>query len=63
MVQKKNYLEQIPFVLERQHLLKFPFILDTSVSIINRGKLRVAAITGKKIPKNVALDKLRQTNH
>ena len=37
---------------------KIPFILDTSVSIINRGKLRVAARTGKKIPKNVALDKL-----
>ena len=36
---------------------KVPFILDTSVSMINRGKIRVAAKTGKKIPKNVALDK------
>jgi len=36
---------------------KIPFILDTSVSIINRGKIRVAAKTGKKIPAGVALDK------
>ncbi|MDC0054734.1 Ldh family oxidoreductase [Candidatus Pelagibacter sp.] len=36
---------------------KVPFILDTSVSVINRGKIRVAAKTGKKIPEGVALDK------
>ena len=36
---------------------KVSFILDTSVSVINRGKIRVAARTGKKIPKGVALDK------
>lgn len=36
---------------------KVPFILDTSVSVINRGKIRVAARNGKKIPKGVALDK------
>jgi len=36
---------------------KVPFILDTSVSVVNRGKIRVAARTGKKIPKGVALDK------
>ncbi len=36
---------------------KIPFILDTSVSVINRGKIRVAAKTGKKIPEGVALDK------
>jgi len=36
---------------------KIPFILDTSVSVINRGKIRVAARTGKKIPEDVALDK------
>jgi LDH2 family malate/lactate/ureidoglycolate dehydrogenase len=35
---------------------KIPFILDTSVSMINRGKIRVAARTGKKIPEGVALD-------
>jgi len=29
---------------------KVPFVLDTSVSMINRGKIRVAAKTGKKIP-------------
>ena len=34
-----------------------PFILDTSMSIINRGKIRVAAKNGKKIPEGVALDK------
>ncbi len=36
---------------------KIPFILDSSASMINRGKIRVAAKTGKKIPKGVALDK------
>ena len=36
---------------------KIPFILDTSVSIINRGKIRMAAKLGNKIPKGVALDK------
>ena len=36
---------------------KAPFILDTSVSMINRGKIRVAAKIGKKIPEGVALDK------
>ena len=36
---------------------KIPFILDTSVSVINRGKIRVAAKLGNKIPKGVALDK------
>ena len=36
---------------------KVPFILDTSVSMINRGKIRVAAKIGKKIPYGVALDK------
>ena len=36
---------------------KVPFILDTSISMINRGKIRVAAREGKKIPQGVALDK------
>ncbi len=36
---------------------KIPFILDTSISLINRGKIRVAARYNKKIPKGVALDK------
>jgi L-2-hydroxycarboxylate dehydrogenase (NAD+) len=37
---------------------KSPFILDTSISMINRGKIRVAARNNKKIPEGVALDKL-----
>ena len=36
---------------------KIPFILDTSVSMINRGKIRLAARTNEKIPLGVALDK------
>ncbi len=36
---------------------KIPFILDTSMSMINRGKIRVAARNNKKIPNGVALDK------
>ena len=36
---------------------KIPFILDTSMSMINRGKIRVAARNNKRIPEGVALDK------
>ena len=36
---------------------KVPFILDTSISMINRGKIRVAARNNQKVPKGVALDK------
>ncbi len=36
---------------------KVPFILDTSISMINRGKIRVAARNNQKIPMGVALDK------
>ena len=36
---------------------KVPFILDTSVSLINRGKIRLAARNNQKIPEGVALDK------
>ena len=36
---------------------KIPFILDTSVSMINRGKIRVASRSNLKIPEGVALDK------
>ncbi len=36
---------------------KVPFILDTSVSVINRGKIRLALKLGEKIPKGWALDK------
>ena len=37
---------------------KIPFILDTSISMINRGKIRVAASNNQTIPNGVALDKL-----
>ena len=36
---------------------KIPFVLDTSISMINRGKIRVAARNNQKIPEGVALDK------
>ncbi len=36
---------------------KIPFILDTSISMINRGKIRVAARNNLSIPAGVALDK------
>ena len=36
---------------------KIPFILDTSISMINRGKIRLAARNNQKIPAGVALDK------
>ena len=36
---------------------KVPFVLDTSMSMINRGKIRRAAKLGKKIPYGFALDK------
>ena len=36
---------------------KIPFILDTSISMINRGKIRVASRNNQKIPLGVALDK------
>ena len=36
---------------------KIPFILDTSISVINRGKIRVAARNNQSIPMGVALDK------
>jgi L-2-hydroxycarboxylate dehydrogenase (NAD+) len=33
---------------------KIPFILDTSISKINRGKIRVAARNNQKIPEGVS---------
>ena len=36
---------------------KIPFILDTSISMINRGKIRFADRNNQKIPVGVALDK------
>ena len=40
---------------------KIPFIFDTSISMINRGKIRRATKLGLKIPSGVALDKFGKT--
>jgi LDH2 family malate/lactate/ureidoglycolate dehydrogenase len=55
---KKSLFGTNPICFGAPTSSKVPFILDTSVSIINRGKIRVAARIGKKIPAGVALDKL-----
>ena len=54
---KKSLFGTNPICFGTPTSSKVPFILDTSVSVINRGKIRVAARTGKKIPQGVALDK------
>ena len=54
---KKSLFGTNPICFGTPTSSKVPFILDTSVSVINRGKIRVAARNGKKIPKGVALDK------
>jgi len=54
---KKSLFGTNPICFGAPTSYKEPFILDTSVSVINRGKIRIAARMGKKIPKGVALDK------
>ena len=54
---KKSLFGTNPICFGTPSSSKVPFILDTSVSVINRGKIRVAARSGKKIPEGVALDK------
>ena len=54
---KKSLFGTNPICFGTPTASKIPFILDTSVSVINRGKIRVAARSGKKIPEGVALDK------
>ncbi len=54
---KKSLLGTNPICFGTPTSSKIPFILDTSMSVINRGKIRVAAKNRKKIPKGVALDK------
>ena len=54
---KKSLFGTNPICFGTPTASKIPFILDTSVSVINRGKIRVAARSGKKIPDGVALDK------
>ena len=54
---KKSLFGTNPICFGAPTSSKIPFILDTSVSMINRGKIRVAAKLNKKIPHGVALDK------
>jgi len=54
---KKSLFGTNPICFGAPTASKIPFILDTSVSMINRGKIRLAARQGNKIPANVALDK------
>ena len=54
---KKSLFGTNPICFGTPTSSKIPFILDTSVSLINRGKIRVAAKIGNKIPNGVALDK------
>ena len=54
---KKKLFGTNPICFGTPTFSKIPFILDTSVSMINRGKIRVAAKQGNLIPENVALDK------
>jgi len=54
---KKSLFGTNPICFGTPTASKVPFILDTSVSVINRGKIRVAAKLGLKIPEDVALDK------
>ena len=54
---KKSLFGTNPICFGTPTSSKIPFILDTSVSVINRGKIRFAARTGQKIPEGVALDK------
>ena len=54
---KKSLFGTNPICFGTPTASKIPFILDTSISMINRGKIRLAAKQGDKIPANVALDK------
>ena len=53
---KKKLFGTNPICFGTPALSKIPFILDTSISMINRGKIRLAEKQGKKIPFDVALD-------
>ena len=54
---KKSVFGTNPICFGTQTNNKVPFILDTSMSMINRGKIRIAEKLGKKIPYGVALNK------
>ena len=44
---REHYSEQIQFVSSPPTKNKIPFVLDTSISMINRGKIRRAAKLNK----------------
>ncbi len=54
---KKKLFGTNPICFAAPTSSKIPFVLDTSMSMINRGKIRIAAKLGKKIPYGTALDK------
>ena len=54
---KENFIWHKSNLFCSSYRKKIPFVLDTSISMINRGKIRRAEKLGKKIPFGVALDK------
>ena len=54
---RKSLFGTNPICFGTPTYLKAPFILDTSISIINRGKVRFASKNNIKLPIGVALDK------
>ena len=54
---KKKMFGTNPISFGAPTKFKYPFIFDSSMSIINRGKIRLAAKQKKNIPYGVALDK------
>ena len=56
-MQKKTLFGTNPICFASPTGTKVPFVLDTSISMINRGKIRRAQKLGIRIPLGVALDK------
>ena len=54
---KKTLFGTNPICFSAPTGTKVPFVLDTSMALINRGKIREAIKLGEKIPFGVALDK------
>ena len=54
---KKSLFGTNPICFGAPSRNKIPFIFDSSMSLINRGKIRAAAKNKKKIPYGVAMDK------
>tara|TARA_Y100001970_G_scaffold207327_1_gene252570 strand:+ start:830 stop:1837 length:1008 start_codon:yes stop_codon:yes gene_type:complete len=54
---KKSLFGTNPICFAAPSGTKVPFVLDSSISMINRGKIRRAAKLQRKIPPGVALDK------